>query len=30
MKRYKCCAGYMPCSGECKENKCPEFCLCTE
>ncbi|KAG4156051.1 hypothetical protein ERO13_D03G149400v2 [Gossypium hirsutum] len=30
MKRYKCCAGYMPCSGKCKENKCPEFCLCTE
>ncbi|KAG8496083.1 hypothetical protein CXB51_009437 [Gossypium anomalum] len=30
MKRYKCCAGYMPCSGKCKENKCPEFCLCSE
>ncbi|KAK4365404.1 hypothetical protein RND71_016762 [Anisodus tanguticus] len=25
MRRYKCCAGYMPCSGRCGESKCPEF-----
>lgn len=30
MSRYTCCAGYMPCSGRCGENKCPEFCLATE
>lgn len=30
MSRYVCCAGYMPCSGNCGESKCPEFCLCTE
>ncbi|XP_059318796.1 uncharacterized protein LOC132069470 [Lycium ferocissimum] len=30
MTRYKCCAGYMPCSGRCGESKCPEFCLATE
>ncbi|KAL4592547.1 hypothetical protein LXL04_005547 [Taraxacum kok-saghyz] len=30
MSRYTCCAGYMPCSGKCGENKCPELCLCTE
>ncbi|KAK4338447.1 hypothetical protein RND71_042934 [Anisodus tanguticus] len=30
MTRYKCCAGYMPCSGRCGESKCPEFCLVTE
>ncbi|KAJ8555792.1 hypothetical protein K7X08_013288 [Anisodus acutangulus] len=30
MRRYKCCAGYMPCSGRCGESKCPEFCLVTE
>ncbi|XP_021767001.1 uncharacterized protein LOC110731454 [Chenopodium quinoa] len=30
MRRYTCCGGYMPCSGKCGEQKCPEFCLCTE
>ncbi|XP_016440236.2 uncharacterized protein LOC107766038 [Nicotiana tabacum] len=30
MRRYKCCAGYMPCSGRCGEIHCPEFCLATE
>ncbi|MCD7471333.1 hypothetical protein HAX54_011681 [Datura stramonium] len=30
MTRYTCCAGYMPCSGRCGENRCPEFCLATE
>ncbi|KAL8137176.1 hypothetical protein V2J09_003177 [Rumex salicifolius] len=30
MSRYVCCAGYMPCSGNCGESSCPEFCLCTE
>ncbi|KAK8345647.1 hypothetical protein V6Z12_A07G162900 [Gossypium hirsutum] len=30
MSRYQCCAGYMPCSGKCQENKCPTFCLCME
>ncbi|KAK9910356.1 hypothetical protein M0R45_034322 [Rubus argutus] len=30
MTRYKCCAGYMPCSGKFCESKCPEFCLITE
>lgn len=30
MSRYVCCAGYMPCSGGCGENECPEFFLCTE
>ncbi|KAE8676658.1 Proteasome subunit alpha type 5-1 family protein [Hibiscus syriacus] len=30
MSRYECCAGYMPCSGKCQEDKCPEFCLCLE
>eukprot|EP00897_Mesotaenium_endlicherianum_P002162 jgi/Mesen1/1974/ME000147S01061 len=30
MSRYKCCAGYMPCSGNCGEQKCPEFCLGVE
>ncbi|KAL3349098.1 hypothetical protein AABB24_022301 [Solanum stoloniferum] len=30
MSRYKCCGGYMPCSGRCGESRCPEFCLCTE
>lgn len=28
--RYKCCAGYMPCSGKCGESRCPTFCLVTE
>nr|XP_043608577.1 leucine-rich repeat extensin-like protein 2 [Erigeron canadensis] len=30
MSRYTCCGGYMPCSGKCRERKCPKFCLCTE
>uniref|UniRef100_A0A0V0HX73 Putative collagen alpha-1(III) chain-like n=2 Tax=Solanum chacoense TaxID=4108 RepID=A0A0V0HX73_SOLCH len=30
MTRYKCCAGYMPCSGKCGESRCPEFCLVAE
>ncbi|KAE8709421.1 hypothetical protein F3Y22_tig00110332pilonHSYRG01479 [Hibiscus syriacus] len=30
MSRYVCCAGYMPCSGKCREDKCPTFCLCME
>ena len=30
MTRYLCCAGYLPCSGRCGEQKCPEFCLATE
>ncbi|KAI3936265.1 hypothetical protein MKW92_029593 [Papaver armeniacum] len=30
MRRYVCCAGYLPCSGRCGESKCPEFCLATE
>ncbi|KAJ3680290.1 hypothetical protein LUZ60_016568 [Juncus effusus] len=30
MSRYICCAGYMPCSGKCGEQKCPEVCLATE
>ncbi|XP_023513590.1 leucine-rich repeat extensin-like protein 2 isoform X3 [Cucurbita pepo subsp. pepo] len=30
MSRYKCCGGYMPCSGKCGEGHCPEACLCTE
>ncbi|CAM6083911.1 unnamed protein product [Calypogeia fissa] len=30
MTRYTCCAGYLPCSGHCGEEQCPEFCLCTE
>ncbi|KAM3321714.1 hypothetical protein P3S67_002865 [Capsicum chacoense] len=30
MTRYKCCAGYMPCSGKCGESRCPTFCLVTE
>ncbi|KAK9749428.1 hypothetical protein RND81_02G124800 [Saponaria officinalis] len=30
MTRYQCCGGYMPCSGKCGEQKCPEFCLLTE
>ena len=30
MTRYLCCAGYMPCSGRCGEQKCPSFCLCME
>ncbi|KAK8630960.1 hypothetical protein V6N13_079729 [Hibiscus sabdariffa] len=30
MSRYVCCAGYMPCSGKCQEDKCPTFCLCLE
>nr|XP_004229914.1 basic salivary proline-rich protein 2-like isoform X1 [Solanum lycopersicum] len=30
MSRYKCCGGYMPCSGRCGESRCPEFCLGTE
>ncbi|KAK8640574.1 hypothetical protein V6N13_008326 [Hibiscus sabdariffa] len=30
MSRYECCAGYMPCSGKCMEDKCPTFCLCLE
>ncbi|XP_008233012.1 PREDICTED: leucine-rich repeat extensin-like protein 1 [Prunus mume] len=30
MSRYRCCAGYMPCSGRCGERHCPELCLGTE
>ncbi|CAN1237286.1 hypothetical protein LINGRAPRIM_LOCUS1851 [Linum grandiflorum] len=30
LSRYTCCAGYMPCSGNCGESNCPEFCLCSE
>lgn len=30
MSRYTCCGGYMPCSGQCGEQKCPEVCLATE
>ncbi|XP_039048026.1 uncharacterized protein LOC120188683 [Hibiscus syriacus] len=30
LSRYVCCAGYMPCSGKCQEDKCPTFCLCME
>ncbi|CAH1424798.1 unnamed protein product [Lactuca virosa] len=30
MSRYRCCGGYMPCSGKCGERKCPKFCLCAE
>ncbi|XP_024531607.1 uncharacterized protein LOC9642108 [Selaginella moellendorffii] len=30
MSRYVCCAGYMPCSGSCGEQSCPELCLCAE
>jgi hypothetical protein len=30
MTRYVCCAGFMPCSGKCKEQSCPECCLCME
>ncbi|KAI5647216.1 hypothetical protein M9H77_33221 [Catharanthus roseus] len=30
MSRYTCCGGFMPCSGNCGERSCPEFCLCTE
>ncbi|XP_071695845.1 uncharacterized protein [Rutidosis leptorrhynchoides] len=30
MSRYTCCGGYMPCSGKCREHKCPRFCLFTE
>ncbi|KAL2635989.1 hypothetical protein R1flu_007468 [Riccia fluitans] len=30
MSRYTCCAGYLPCSGQCGESKCPEACLCAE
>ncbi|KAG6542527.1 hypothetical protein Mapa_015998 [Marchantia paleacea] len=30
MNQYVCCAGYMPCSGQCGERKAPEFCLCAE
>ena len=30
MTRYLCCGGYLPCSGRCGEQKCPEFCLGVE
>ncbi|KAK9910355.1 hypothetical protein M0R45_034321 [Rubus argutus] len=30
MSRYRCCAGYMPCSGKFGEKHCPAFCLCCE
>ncbi|XP_008233014.2 PREDICTED: uncharacterized protein LOC103332095 isoform X2 [Prunus mume] len=30
MSRYKCCAGFMPCSGRFGESHCPELCLGTE
>lgn len=30
MSRYTCCAGYLPCSGQCGERKCPELCLGVE
>eukprot|EP00271_Cylindrocystis_brebissonii_P019452 TRINITY_DN5910_c0_g1_i1.p1 TRINITY_DN5910_c0_g1~~TRINITY_DN5910_c0_g1_i1.p1 ORF type:complete len:217 (-),score=19.00 TRINITY_DN5910_c0_g1_i1:336-986(-) len=30
LSRYQCCGGFMPCSGHCGEQKCPEFCLCLE
>ncbi|BBG97559.1 hypothetical protein Prudu_006733 [Prunus dulcis] len=30
MSRYKCCAGFMPCSGRFGEVHCPELCLGTE
>ncbi|GAB4814520.1 hypothetical protein N2152v2_001566 [Parachlorella kessleri] len=30
MSRYVCCGGYLPCSGRCGEQSCPEFCLAME
>ena len=30
MSRYLCCAGYLPCSGRCGEQRCPSFCLGVE
>ncbi|XP_077243064.1 uncharacterized protein LOC143883606 [Tasmannia lanceolata] len=30
LTRYVCCGGYMPCSGNCGESRCPEFGLWTE
>ncbi|XP_004308355.1 PREDICTED: proline-rich protein 2-like [Fragaria vesca subsp. vesca] len=30
MSRYRCCGGYMPCSGRCGERHCPTCCLCCE
>jgi len=30
MSRALCCAGSMPCSGRCGEQKCPNFCLALE
>ncbi|KAG6481037.1 hypothetical protein ZIOFF_057628 [Zingiber officinale] len=30
MSRYVCCAGYVRCSGNCGESRCPELCLATE
>eukprot|EP01025_Chloroclados_australasicus_P029068 TRINITY_DN2890_c0_g1_i1.p1 TRINITY_DN2890_c0_g1~~TRINITY_DN2890_c0_g1_i1.p1 ORF type:complete len:257 (-),score=13.81 TRINITY_DN2890_c0_g1_i1:502-1272(-) len=30
MSQYLCCNGYLPCSGYCGEQSCPEVCLACE